>query len=202
MEIDERVQENIESGNWEFSYSEIICPYCGYSKEVDVEMRFGDSSVEPYKEGDKDITCPECGHMFRLSKQLRWRYETNIVEIGRMMYMKGKRALDGKPFRYGGIMHNYDMTFDDWADVDEKAYGKCHICGGGTRSAANGIRHKTYPYCGAFKITRGRHKGSFRFKIMCRACAYDFGRGVVEADGNTYWDYYAFNEEKWRERKA
>lgn len=80
MGIDERVRENIESGNFELATDEIICPYCGYSKDIDVDMWFGDSSVNPYEEGEQEITCPECGHTFILEKRLSWDYETNIKE--------------------------------------------------------------------------------------------------------------------------
>ena len=41
--------------------------------------------------------------------------------------MKGDRTLVDIPFRYGGIMHNYDMDVEDWQGVINK---RCWCCGG------------------------------------------------------------------------
>lgn len=59
-----------------------------------------------------------------------------------------------------------------------------------------------YPYCGVFKITRGKNKGKFVFRILCRVCAYLYGRGVIEMDAETYMNPSDFNEEKFKEAKA
>lgn len=44
--------------------------------------------------------------------------------------MKGERSITGKPFRYAGIMHDYDKTSDDWAEYMPEYMSKCYICGG------------------------------------------------------------------------
>jgi hypothetical protein len=49
-----------------------------------------------------------------------------------------------------------------------------------------------------FKITKGKYKGKNKFRALCRKCAYDYGKGVIEMDGKTYTDYYKFNEEKYK----
>lgn len=88
----------------------------------------------------------------------------------------------GESFRYGGFFHDYEMTAKETgADV-------CYVC------------HKDFgdeekPYCRVFPAGEGRS----RFGIICRKCAYSFGDGVIEADGETYTDYYAFSEERWKE---
>lgn len=111
--------------------------------------------------------------------------------------MKGSLTLDGKPFRYGGLFHDYERTCDEWADMNEKAYGKCYICGGSMRRQIP-YAPNMYPYAAFFKIIRGRNKEKFHMKVMCRACAYDFEKGVIEADGNTYYRKGEFNERKWK----
>lgn len=52
-----------------------------------------------------------------------------------------------------------------------------------------------------FKITKGKYKGMNRFRPLCRACAYNYGRGVAECDGNTYMKPDEFSEKKWKENK-
>jgi len=76
----ELIQQNIEEQNWELASSEIICPYCGFAKDVDYEMYFGDSPVSVYEEGEELITCPECGHEFLLEKRIEWEYGTYVKE--------------------------------------------------------------------------------------------------------------------------
>lgn len=80
MTIEERVEENIECGNWECDDDFIICPYCEYKKKVEYEMYFGDKSPDVYTEGEEDLTCPECGHTFTLTKEMKWEYTTEIKE--------------------------------------------------------------------------------------------------------------------------
>ena len=78
MSIEERIKENIECCNWECSDDEIICPYCGYKKEVEYDFYFGDNDINVYEEGDQDVKCPECGHIFELRKTMKWEYETEV----------------------------------------------------------------------------------------------------------------------------
>ena len=74
-------------------------------------------------------------------------------------------------------------------------------------SLAGTLLRRTYPYAGLFKITKGKRKGNYKIRAMCRACAYDFGRGVIEMDGNSYMEPGEFSESKYKklersERKA
>lgn len=113
--------------------------------------------------------------------------------------MKGDRTLVDIPFRYGGIMHNYDMDVEDWQGVINK---RCWCCGGDmTRNMylkSGVLLQKLYPYVAVFKITKGKHRGQNWFKTLCRGCAYDYGRGVIEMDGNTYMNPVEFNESKYK----
>lgn len=77
--MDEQIKENIESENWEISSMQIICPYCGYSRDVEYEMCFGECCPDVYEEGEEKITCPECGHTFKLIKEISWDYTTEVI---------------------------------------------------------------------------------------------------------------------------
>ena len=115
--------------------------------------------------------------------------------------MKGERTIDDKPFRYGGIMHNYDRDAEEWAEAIPEMR-RCYICGGKMRnvySPSGTLLKKTYPYAGLFRITKGRDKGKAKFRVMCRACAYDLGKGVIEMDGHTYMYSLRFSESKFKD---
>lgn len=115
--------------------------------------------------------------------------------------MKGERTIVDVPFRYAGIMHDYDKDSEDWAKDMPKYMKNCYICGGKMGNIViNGtMLKKTYPYIGEFRITKGKNKGKFKFHVMCRACAYSLGKGVIEMDGYTYHDSYEFNENRFKE---
>ena len=124
--------------------------------------------------------------------------------------MKGERTIRDEPFRYGGISHNYDRDWDGWIEIDQRVCGKkrksvyatCYCCGGkgGNTYSPNGTLYKkNYPYMAFYRITRGKNKGFNKCRIICRRCAYDYGLGVIEMDGNTYHDYYEFKESKYKE---
>lgn len=87
--------------------------------------------------------------------------------------MRGERTLRDEPFRYGGIFRDYSCTAEYF---HPKA--KCFCCGGDLRKCA--------PYIGEFEFTKGENKGRFQFRLLCRTCAYDYGRGVIEMDGEVY----------------
>ena len=125
--------------------------------------------------------------------------------------MKGERMLNDKPFRYGGIQHDYDADVEEWiaqgdsvkAELKRRGlqsgnpYRRCFCCGGKMRNASGPsgtLLRKQYPYCGEFK----KRNGLFFFAILCRSCAYAYGRGVVEMDGETYQDPGDFNEEAYK----
>lgn len=117
--------------------------------------------------------------------------------------MKGERTLKDQPFRYGGIMHNYDWDVEQWqtSGIKHDPMRRCYICGGKMRncySQSGTLLRRNYPYIGVFKIVAGKYKGHFSFRIMCRACAYAFGRGVIEMDAETYYDPYIFREELYK----
>lgn len=119
--------------------------------------------------------------------------------------MKGSKTIQDKPFRYGGISHDYDMTSEDFTEYLPEHMSKCFICGGRMRNirSLNGtLLKRTYPYAGFFKITKGKNKGFYKFRLMCRSCAYNLGKGVIEMDGYTYQDKNDFNEKRYKEAIA
>lgn len=116
--------------------------------------------------------------------------------------MKGECTIKDKPFRYAGIMHDYDKDSEDWAKYMPEHMSKCYICGGkmrNIRSQSGTLLRKSYPYIAAFRITKGKNKGMAKFHVMCRTCAYALEKGVIEMDGHTYKDMYEFNEHKFKE---
>ncbi len=114
--------------------------------------------------------------------------------------MKGARTLHDIPFRYGGIMHDYEKDVETWASQIPNMK-RCWCCGGYMRNHvfSDGSVLKRFPYVGFFKISRGKNKGRYRLRVLCRACAYLFERGVIEMDGNTYRRPDEFNERKYKE---
>lgn len=113
--------------------------------------------------------------------------------------MKGEKTILCKPFRYGGIMHDYNKTVEDWLGIINPL---CYCCGGDmtTNLYTRGghLLKISYPYASMFKITKGHYKGNYKLETLCRACAYDYGMGVIEMDGETYYNYYDFNEHKYK----
>ncbi len=107
--------------------------------------------------------------------------------------MKGKNTLRDKLFRYGGILKDYSKEIHE---LNGHEY-KCWCCGRDMKSHLPGI--KIMPYTATFRITKGKDKGLFAFRPLCRSCAYRYGRGVVECDGNTYMEPDEFSEKKWKE---
>lgn len=136
--------------------------------------------------------------------------------------MKGEHSIRKEPksiFRYGGILHDYDTTWLEWyhqlKDMgykDSENYAcKCYICGGRADALEKSTiepKPKTYPYCGVFRITKGKDKGRYKFRIICRECAYDLAwsrmgcHGVIEMDGNNYFMPFEFDEEKYKKQLA
>ena len=113
--------------------------------------------------------------------------------------MKGQYTLKDQPFRYGGILHNYDMDNEEWSVyLDRKL--TCWCCGGEMKCHhfSDGSVHRFFPYIAIFRITKGKNKGMNRFRMLCRACAYEYGKGVIEMDGNTYMHMLDFNERKYK----
>ena len=105
--------------------------------------------------------------------------------------MKGKNTLRDKPFRYGGILKDYSKEIHE---LNGHEY-KCWCCERDMKSRTPGI--KIMPYTATYRITKGKDKGLVAFRPLCRSCAYNYGRGVVECDGNTYMEPDEFSEQKW-----
>lgn len=118
--------------------------------------------------------------------------------------MKGSRTLMDKPFRFSGVFsHDYDMDIEEWQETNPLRFNKCYCCGGKMQniySPSGMLLRREFPYIATFKITKGKYCGLNHFEILCRACAYDYGVGVIEMDGETYHDYYQFNEKQYKEQ--
>lgn len=116
--------------------------------------------------------------------------------------MKGERSIRCTPFRYAGILHDYDKTSEEWAEYMPNYMSKCYICGGKMKniySPQGTLLKRTYPYIASFVITKGKNKGLSKFHVMCRSCAYDFNMGVIEMDGYTYTDRNEFKESRFKD---
>jgi hypothetical protein len=119
--------------------------------------------------------------------------------------MKGERTLIDQPFRYGGIMHDYDKDVEQFGLAETKYGKRCWCCGGrpmNCYSSSGTLLKYNYPYIAVFKITKGRDKGLNHFAYLCRRCAYNYGRGVIEMDGLVYWKYDDFNEAEYKAKLA
>ena len=80
---------------------------------------------------------------------------------------------------------------------------RCYCCGGrfqNARSQRGTLLKVLYPYAAFFLISKGYEKGRYRLRPLCRSCAYAYGVGVIEMDGNTYKEYYDFDEKKFKEQ--
>lgn len=80
----------------------------------------------------------------------------------------GKEEIDGDPFRWGGFGREFERTAREWQEDGGKEYEKCHIC----KEPFNPDEHL---YCATFK----QPEGGMRFRILCKKCAYSFGK-VIE----------------------
>lgn len=114
--------------------------------------------------------------------------------------MKGERTIDGHPpWRFVGLFFkNYYWDVEEWLENYGLHEKKCYVCGGtfkNTRINGNLLKHN-FPYMACYKAFKGKEKGFSRFHLICRACAYGYGLGVIEKDGNLYRNYYDFIE-KW-----
>lgn len=108
--------------------------------------------------------------------------------------MKGENTLKDKPFRYGGLLKDYSKEIHELNGCEYK----CWCCGRDMKSRVTGT--KIMPYAATFNISKGKYKGFVALHPLCRACAYKYGRGVVECDGNTYMKPDEFTEERCKAR--
>ena len=114
--------------------------------------------------------------------------------------MKGSLTIDKHPpWRFVGLFYkNYDWDVEEWLGADSLHEKKCYACGGtlkNTRINGTLLKHN-FPYMACYKAYKGKEKGFSRFHLLCRACAYGYGLGVIEKDGNLYKNYNEFKE-KW-----
>lgn len=89
-------------------------------------------------------------------------------ETGFRYSPNGDEVIDGDPFRWGGFGREFERTAKEWQEDDTKQYKKCHIC----KEQFNPDEHL---YCATFK----QPEGGIRFRILCKKCAYSFGK-VIE----------------------
>ncbi len=110
-------------------------------------------------------------------------------------YRVKKYVLKDKPFRWGGLNHNFDKTAKERREENIKFHGKddvyneCFCC------------HKEPPqdeplYCATFEETTSPYQAKYGFNILCRKCAYSYGVGVIEKGGKTYMKYEDFEKEE------
>lgn len=114
-----------------------------------------------------------------------------ILQVTLVKMVKKEHAAEEHiPFRYGGVLHRYD---EDVKDLTGNNY-HCYHCG---RSMVT--KPKSMPYIIQSEILSGKNKGNFRFRVLCRDCAYSYGNGVIEMDGKTYYYKNDFCESKYKE---
>lgn len=116
--------------------------------------------------------------------------------------MRGSMMISCTPMRYTGVFVKHpEWDVEQWGDWLHE--DKCWACGGKMKniySSSGTLMKHCFPYIASYKAFKGKEKGFSRFHLLCRACAYGYGKGVIEKDGNTYYDYYAFKE-KWEPPK-
>lgn len=104
------------------------------------------------------------------------------------------------PYRYGGIMQNFEMDAEQWSKVIPEM-SHCYKCGRRIKNAIKGKQIiKNYPY--AMFLTYKEDKKVLRGAIepLCRSCAYSYKLGVLEMDGEEYQCENEFNEEEYKQK--
>ena len=89
-------------------------------------------------------------------------------ETGFRYKPEGKEEIYRDPFRWGGVELEFEKTAKEWQEDGLKEYEKCHIC----KEPFNPDEHL---YCATFK----QPNGGMRLRILCKKCAYSFGK-VIE----------------------
>ena len=100
-------------------------------------------------------------------------------------------------------MHDYDFDVEHLSRSGS-CFVRCYCCGGelkNTYSPSGKLLRKNYPYAATYRIIKGRDKGKHTFEIICRECAYEYGVGVIEMDGEPYFEPDEFNEQKYKEEE-
>lgn len=110
-----------------------------------------------------------------------------------------KNQIIEQPFRFGGLMHDYSGDVEYWGKrIPEMR--KCFKCGKlmeNHRDKDDNIIQKEYPYM-VFLDTTLNDKRTCYNKVICRKCAYSYGIGVIEMDGETYNKINEFDEEEYK----
>lgn len=107
--------------------------------------------------------------------------------------MKGERTIDCIPFRFAGMFcRKPEWDVEQWKQSDtNRKWWICYACNAelkNTYSTSGALLRRNYPYMSVFKYSKGHKKGLSRFRILCRECAYAYGKGVTEIDGETYME--------------
>ncbi len=106
--------------------------------------------------------------------------------------MKGERTIDCIPFRYAGLFcRKPEWDVEQWRQTDTNRKWICYACNAelkNTYSTSGTLLRRNYPYMSVFKYGKGKNKGLSRFRILCRECAYSYGKGVTEIDGEIYME--------------
>lgn len=86
-----------------------------------------------------------------------------------------ENLIDDETFVFGGIEKNFDATAGDFRKYDPVTYENCHHC-------ERHIEDDEQIYAGFFRISPEYSK----FHILCRKCAYDMSKQVIEKDGKKH----------------
>ena len=68
--------------NFEIDTNKIICPYCGYEYDLELEGTYiSDEYVDIYEEGTEEYTCEKCKRKFKLEIFFEWTYRTETIFV-------------------------------------------------------------------------------------------------------------------------
>lgn len=114
-------------------------------------------------------TSPHCWMSLKLLLPVIDRKIQN-GEAGFRYQAEGKEKINGEPFRWGGFERAFGRTAKEWQQNGGIHYERCHLC-------KQPFHSDEHLYCATFK----QPEGGMRFRILCRKCAYSFGK-VIEPE--------------------
>ena len=85
--------------------------------------------------------------------------------------VKGHSIIVRVPFRYGGLFRRFDLNA---GEILPKGMCRCYVCGKDIKDEKG--------YAATYRVG----KGTYKFRLLCRKCAYSYGRGVIEEDGEIH----------------